>query len=257
MKKVLIKCGGSILDELSHDFFSSLHELKKSGYEVVIVHGGGPDINKMLEKLNVTPEYENGLRKTNEETLQVVEMVLSGQTNRKLVQLLESHQLKAFGIHGSDNGILQGELIDQKRLGFVGEVKEVNDEIIHHLLQKNLIPVITPIATNKLGQKLNVNADYAAAAVAHALGVEHCIFVTDVVGILIDGELARELTTDEVEDNITNGKIYGGMIPKVQSALAALEKGISSVMVVSGNSPFYQQGKWLGTKIKRKEVMTK
>lgn len=257
MKKVLIKCGGSILDELSHDFFSSLHDLKKMGYEIVIVHGGGADINKMLEKLNVTPEYDNGLRKTNEETLQVVELVLSGQTNRKLVQLLESHQLKAMGIHGSDSGILQAELIDQQRLGLVGEVKEVNDEIINHLFQKNLIPVITPIASNKLGQKLNVNADYAAAAVANALGVEHCIFVTDVVGILLNGELAKELTVDKVEENITNGNIYGGMIPKVQSALAALEKGISSVMIVSGKSAFYQQGKWLGTKILRKEVMTK
>jgi len=254
VKKVLIKCGGSILDDLSHDFFFSLHELKKMGYEIIIVHGGGPDINNMLEKLNVTPEYVDGLRKTNEETFQVVELVLSGQTNRKLVQLLENHQLKALGIHGSDSGILQADVIDQQKLGFVGEVKKVNVEIIQLLLERNLIPVVTPIASNKLGQKLNVNADYAAAAVAKALKVDHCIFVTDVDGILLDGKIAHELTKDEVEESILNGNIFGGMIPKVGSALDAIEKGITSVWIVSGKRTFFQQGKWYGTKIMRKEV---
>lgn len=253
MKKVLIKCGGSTLDELSADFFESLHELKSQGYAIIIVHGGGPDINEMLEKLKIKPEYANGLRKTNEETMHVVEMVLSGKTNRKLVQKLSANGLKAIGISGSDSGLLIGDYIDKKKLGYVGNIQKVNTSIIEMFLKKDIIPVITPIAATATGEKLNVNADYAAAAVGHALKVEHCIFVTDVDGIIIEGKLRKKLTLNELEKFIEQGEIYGGMVPKVQSAAAALEKGVDSVTIVSGMKKFLKNNEWLGTKIIGKE----
>src|SRR3954470_24353778 len=170
MKKIVIKCGGSILDELTSDFFSSLKQLQERGYQLIFVHGGGPDINNMLSMYQVEPEFYNGLRKTTEKTLEVVELVLSGQTNRKLVQKLTENGFQAIGLNGSDGGCLQADFIDQESLGVVGEIIEVNDKLITILLQEGLIPVVTPIAVNKNGQKLNINADYAAAAVANAVG---------------------------------------------------------------------------------------
>lgn len=253
MKRVLIKCGGSILEELSSDFFFSVHELKKQGYEIVIVHGGGPDINKMLQQLNVQPEYVDGLRKTDEKTLSVVEMVLSGQTNRKLVQMLTENDLPAIGLNGSDANLLQGDFVDVERLGFVGEIKGVNAELLEMLLAQDFIPVITPIAIRKDGTKLNVNADYAATAVANALNVDHCLFVTDVEGIMINGKVQEALPLGAVNQYIAEGEIYGGMIPKVNSAIAAIKKGIDSVRIVAGKNSFFHDNEWYGTKIYEKE----
>lgn len=253
MKKIVIKCGGSILDELTSEFFSSLKHLQEHGYQLIFVHGGGPDINKMLSMYQVQPEFYNGLRKTTEKTLEVVELVLSGQTNRKLVQKLTKNGFQAIGLNGSDGGCLQADFIDQESLGFVGEIKEVNDQLITLLLQEGLIPVITPIAVGKSGQKLNINADYAAAAVANAVGAEQCIFVTDVAGIIVDGTVADQVEKKEVEKYIENGTIYGGMIPKVTSCLSALDKGLSSVMIVSGKATFFNGEEWNGTKIIGKE----
>lgn len=253
MKTVLIKCGGSTLKQLSTNFFSSLKELQRHNYSIVIVHGGGPDINSMLTKLKVDVEYVNGLRRTNEGTLQVVEMVLSGQTNRELVQSLTKNGLNAIGLNGSDAHLLKGDYIDKERLGYVGEITEVNVSLIQLLLAQDIIPVITPIAVNKDGGKLNVNADYAAAAVAKALKVEQCIFVTDVEGIMIAGEVVHSIGKDAIEHYVENGEIYGGMIPKVVSALSAIEKGIESVRIVSGDKGFFQENQWMGTKILGKE----
>ncbi|TKC18260.1 acetylglutamate kinase [Robertmurraya kyonggiensis] len=249
MKAILIKCGGSILDELSAEFFTSLHELKKQNHQVIIVHGGGPDINQMLEQLNVKAEYVNGLRKTNEETLKVVEMVLSGQTNRKLVQKLSENGLQAIGLNGSDAGILTAEYVDKDQLGFVGDIIEVNVELLKLLLQQDIIPVLTPIAACADGTKLNVNADYAAAAVAKALRVEQCLFVTDVEGILINGMVQDSIHIVEIESYIKKGDIYGGMIPKVTSAISAIKKGTKSVRIVAGKKSFYLNNEWYGTKI--------
>lgn len=250
MKIVVVKCGGSVLDELSDAFFSSLTELQTQGYKLVFVHGGGPDINDMLAKYNVKPEFCNGLRKTGLETLKVVEMTLSGQTNRKLVSLLEVHQFNAIGINGSDGKLLVSEFINQQELGFVGEVTSVNDGFLKLLLAENYIPVITPIGITAQGEKLNNNADYAAAAVAKALNAEQCLFITNVDGVLIEGSLSPELSKREINEYIECGEISGGMIPKVQSALATVEKGIESVMIVSGVNPFYKNGEWHGTSIK-------
>lgn len=253
VKKILIKCGGSTLDELTDEFFLSLLNLKRNGYGIVIVHGGGPDINKMLKALNIVPEYVNGLRKTNKETLKVVEMVLAGQTNRKLVEKLSKYGLSALGLNGSDSGLLTGDYVDKNRLGYVGSITKVNSKLIETVLESGFIPVITPIASTENGEKLNVNADYAAAAVGNALNAEHCIFVTDVDGIMIDGKVKRTLSLNEIEQFIHKGDIYGGMIPKVQSAISAIEKGIQSVRIVSGKKSFFNKNKWFGTQIIRKE----
>lgn len=257
MKIVVIKCGGSVLDELSSGFFTSLEELQKQGYHLVFVHGGGPDINDMLALYNVKPEFRNGLRKTGLDTLKVVEMTLSGQTNRKLVSILEDHHFNAIGVNGSDGKLLTATFINQEELGFVGEITNVKVDLLNILLKENYIPVVTPIGISENGEKLNINADYAAAAVAKALGAEQCLFVTNVDGVLIEGSLAPSLTENEVNKYIENGEISGGMIPKVQSALAAVEKGVESVMIVSGKNPFYSNKGWYGTSISKKEPMIK
>lgn len=249
MNTILIKCGGSTLEELSAEFFSSLHELKKQGYKIIIVHGGGPDINKMLAQLNVEAEYVNGLRKTTQDTLEVVEMVLSGQTNRRLVQKLMENGLQAIGLNGSDAQLLKGDYVDEEKLGFVGDITEVNTHFLQILLEKDLIPVMTPIAMGRDGAKLNVNADYAAAAVAHALNVEQCLFVTDVDGIMINGLVQEAIPVVDIENYIKEGDIFGGMIPKVTSAISVLQKGINSVRIVAGRKGFYHNHQWLGTKI--------
>ena len=254
MKKVLIKCGGSVLDELNSEFFASLKNLQNQGYQLIFVHGGGPDINKMLAMYQVEPEFHNGLRKTTKETLEIVELVLSGQTNRKLVSKLTENGLSAIGLNGSDGGCLQGNLIDEATLGFVGEVTAVNSHLMTTIMNEGFIPVVTPIAVNEKGQKLNINADYAAAAVAHAIGAEQCVFVTDVKGIMVDGEVVPQLDKAEVENYIENGTIYGGMIPKVTSAISALNKGLDSVIIVSGKTSFFNGTDWKGTKIIGKEM---
>ncbi|MGJ7919569.1 acetylglutamate kinase [Neobacillus sp. LXY-4] len=257
MKIVVVKCGGSVLDEVSSGFFSSLAELQKEGYKLVFVHGGGPDINDMLALYNVQPEFRNGLRKTGFDTLKVVELTLAGQTNRKLVSLLEENQFKALGINGSDAKLLTATFVNRDELGFVGEITSVNDQLIRLLVRDDYIPVITPIGISVDGEKLNINADYAAAAVAKALDAEQCLFVTNVDGVLIEGNLAESLNENEINTYIENGEISGGMIPKVQSALAAVDKGVESVMIVSGKNPFYNKGKWRGTSIMKKEPMIK
>lgn len=253
MKKVVIKAGGSILDELTPEFFTSLKKLQEQEYQFIFVHGGGPDINHMLSMYQVEPEFHNGLRKTTEKTLEVVELVLSGKTNRKLVQKLTNNGFQAIGLNGTDGACLEADFIDQKSLGFVGEITKVNDRLITILLDNGYVPVITPIGINQKGQKLNINADYAAAAVADALGAEHCIFVTDVEGIMVNSKVVNQMEKKEVEQYIEDGTIYGGMIPKVTSAMSALDKGLSSVMIVSGKKSFFDGFEWKGTKIIRKE----
>lgn len=256
MKYIVIKCGGSVLDELTSSFFTSLSELGSLGYKLVFVHGGGPDINEMLELFQVKPLFVNGLRKTDEQTMKIVEMILSGQTNRKLVGMLQQYSLSPIGINGSDANCLQADYINREELGFVGEISKVNTEFLELAVNGNYIPVITPIGMTENGQKLNINADYAAAEVAKALHAEQCLFVTNVDGVFIEGSLASSLSKQEVNTYIAKGEISGGMIPKVQSALNAVEKGVDSVMIVSGKRAFFENGKWSGTRLYQKEPIT-
>jgi acetylglutamate kinase len=256
MKYIVIKCGGSVLDELTSSFFTSLFELKNVGYKLVFIHGGGPDINEMLKLINVKPQFVNGLRKTDEQTLKIAEMILAGQTNRKLVAMLQHYYFSPIGINGSDANCLQADYVNREELGFVGEISKVNTEYLELAVNANYIPVITPIGITESGEKLNVNADYAAAEVAKALHAEQCLFVTNVDGVLIEGTIARSLSKQEVDTYIANGEISGGMIPKVHSALNAVEKGIDSVMIVSGKKTFFENGTWNGTRIYHKQLIT-
>ena len=187
MKIVLIKLGGSILHEVNDSFFSSLKELHENGYKLLFVHGGGPDINEMLDTLNIEPIFHNGLRKTTDDVLKVVELVLSGKTNRALVSLLQRNGLSAIGLQGSDVKLLEAEHIDRESLGEVGRVTSVNTDLLFKVMNMGLIPVMTPLAQSRDGKTLNINADMAAGAVAHALQAESCVFVTDVKGVLNKG----------------------------------------------------------------------
>ncbi|MBZ9533123.1 acetylglutamate kinase [Cytobacillus oceanisediminis] len=253
MKTIVIKCGGSVIDQLTPEFFTSLKMLKNNGYQLVFIHGGGPDINEMLDHFQVKATFHNGLRKTTKEALEIVEMVLSGKTNRKLVQLLREHDLSGIGLNGTDDNCISASLIDEEKLGLVGAVSEVNIRLISSLLEKNLIPVITPLGITEDGRKLNINADYVASAVAKYLHAEQCLFVTDVAGILINGEFQSVMEQEEINHFIEVGQISGGMIPKVTSAIAALESGLNSVMIVSGKKQFFDGQELLGTRIVVKE----
>ncbi|NRD77832.1 acetylglutamate kinase [Bacillus sp. BRMEA1] len=255
MRYIVIKCGGSVLDELTSSFFTSLSELEKRGFKLVFVHGGGPDINEMLELFQVTPQFVNGLRKTDEQTLKIAEMILAGQTNRKLVSLLQQHHFPAVGISGSDGCCLQAEYLNREKLGFVGKISEVHTKFLELVVNENYIPVITPIGITENGDKLNINADYVAAEVAKALNAEKCLFVTNVDGVFIEDSLAESLSHQEVNTYIAKGEISGGMIPKVRSALTAVEKGVESVMIVSGKKTFFENDHWHGTRFYQKETI--
>ncbi|PLT33853.1 acetylglutamate kinase [Bacillus sp. V5-8f] len=256
MKVLVIKCGGSIIDELSPLFFESLKQLKRSGCQLVFVHGGGPDINTMLAKYEIEPVFEKGLRKTTDDVLNIVELMLAGKSNRSIVHKLTLNGINAIGLNGSDGKLLAGDFINEASLGAVGEINSVNTELLYMLLDKGLSPVLTPIAITEDGRKLNVNADMAAGAVAKALDAYSCLFVTDVKGVMKDGSIIEELTERQTQDLISEGSIYGGMIPKVETALSVLKKGINEVMIVSGKESFYNNGQFIGTKfVSEQEVM--
>ncbi|MFJ7752327.1 acetylglutamate kinase [Peribacillus muralis] len=253
MDILVIKCGGSIINELSESFFHSIKQLQNRGYHIVFVHGGGPDINSMMEKFEIEPIFEGGLRKTTSEVLGIVELMLAGRSNRSLVHKLEAHGIKAVGLNGSDGGILTGEYIDEQKLGAVGEIQQVNTELLGLLLEKGYCPVLTPISITGAGTKLNVNADMAAGSVAKALCADMCLFVTDVKGVLKDEQIIERLTEAETLGLISDGSIHGGMIPKVNTALSVLNKGVGEVMIVSGKGHFYEAGQFIGTKFLQEE----
>ncbi|WP_079508074.1 acetylglutamate kinase [Mesobacillus jeotgali] len=257
METVVIKCGGSVMEELNDSFFESLKEIMKDGYFPVIVHGGGPAINSMLDLYNIAADFKDGLRVTCEKTMGIVELVLSGQTNRQLCSMFIKQGLKVLGINGSDGSCLQADYIDKQGLGYVGTINTVNTDLIMMAVQNGYIPVITPIGIAEDGCKLNINGDYAAASVAKALKAERCAFVTNVDGILVNGELISEVNERQIKGYISDGSIYGGMIPKVNSALSATAAGIEKVMIISGKKPFYKNNCWYGTAIAAEEGVLK
>lgn len=251
MDTIVIKCGGSILSKLSDSFFTSIKELKNNGYKVVIVHGGGPEIGQMLASLSIESEFVNGLRKTTPEVLDVAEMKLSGTVNKKLVTLLVKTGIQAVGLSGCDASLLQVKPIDLESLGYVGEVTKVNTQFLQQMLELDYVPVISPIGIDENFSKFNINADTAAASVAIELEAKHLLFVTDVDGIMKNGEVLPALSTTTVRDLIEEGTIYGGMIPKVKAALAALETGsLHEITIINGkDSLVAMDGSLKGTKI--------
>ncbi len=243
-----------MLDQLSGDFYDSFKELLDH-YHCIIVHGGGPAISRLLDRLRIEGVFYDGLRKTTAETLEVVEMTLGGTVNGHITSKLSDRGLLPLGIKGSDAGLLKATITDQERLGYVGEVSHVQPDVIHHCLQAGYTPVIAPLGKTESGQTVNINADVAASAIAKAIGAEKLLFVTDVPGILRQGELIEETTPEEIASLIEQGWIYGGMIPKVQSATQALSERLEEVMIVSGEQPLIKDQQMIGTTIrmKRKE----
>lgn len=232
---IVLKCGGSTIDALSESFFTNIKTLQESGQQPIIVHGGGPAIKEMLTKLQIESEFVNGLRKTTADVMDVVEMVLTGVVNNSIVQRLQDAGIQAVGLTGSDGNLLTAKAIDFEALGYVGEVTNVQTELIQQLLANNIIPVIAPIGRGTDGTRYNINADTAAGAIATAVAAKQLVFVTDVPGILKENVLLTSVTEAEVIKLIDNGVIYGGMIPKVEAALASLGGELQEAMIVDGN----------------------
>jgi len=253
MKKIIvIKCGGSMIDTLSNDFFKGIKNLQEMGFHPIIVHGGGPAINELLNDLQINSEFVNGLRKTTHEIMNVVEMVLSGNITNKLVRKLQKHGISSIGVTGSDGGLMYAEPKDLENLGLVGEVTRVNQQFLLNLLSLEMVPVISPIAMGMNHEDYyNINADTAAAEIAVAVNAEKVVFVTDVPGVLKDNEIISNATASEIMEFIDDGIISGGMIPKVMAAIHSLRGGMEEAMIVSGHTPLLDGTGIIGTTIKR------
>ncbi|WP_336787356.1 acetylglutamate kinase [Paenibacillus sp. MMO-177] len=241
-QRFVMKCGGSTLAALPDSFFGELRELQESGVHPVIVHGGGPAISETLTKLGIETEFVNGLRKTNDAVLDVVEMVLAGRINKEIVRKIQTNGAKALGLSGVDGLLIQAKPVaNTAEIGFVGDVTDVNAEVIEGVMAMGYMPVIAPIGIDASGQRYNINADTAAGAVASHLGVEQMIVVTDVPGIMrnVDGEkkVLPSVTVAEIEEMIASGEIYGGMIPKVRAAVQCIQGRVREVVIVSGEEP--------------------
>ena len=247
---VVVKCGGSTIAELSDDFYLSIKALQDAGKYPVIVHGGGPEINKMLKVLKIESQFINGLRKTTKDVLETAEMVLCGKVNKNLVAKLAQAGVSAIGLSGSDGHLIKAKPIDKETLGFVGEAVAVNKDLLFQLMKDGYIPVIAPIGISADGERYNINADSAAGAIADGLHANQLVFVTDVPGILQHGTLLEAVTTKEIEELIEDGTIYGGMIPKVQAATKSLQGNIDEVMIINGKgSSLTKDGTIIGTKV--------
>lgn len=252
---IVFKCGGSSVDDLSKDFFMNIKALQEAGVKPVIVHGGGPAIKEMLLKLKIEFTFVDGLRKTTDDMMDIVEMVLSGNVNPALTRKFNAMDIAAVGLSGSDMNLLTATPIDEERFGQVGELTAVNKAYLHTLLQKDIVPVISPVALGKDGKRYNVNADTAAGAVASALQAQQLIFVTDVDGILQDGALLETVTVEDIHQLIKDGTIYGGMIPKVKAAMKGLSGDVHEVMIVNGKKSEMKNTKSLaGTVIQNQEA---
>lgn len=254
---LIIKCGGSVFDKLTPAFFESIQKIRAEGkWLPVIIHGGGPAISQMLNKLSIPTVFHQGLRVTTQEVLDVAEMVLSGTMNKKLVSNICAAGGKAVGLSGIDAHLFTAEPIALEELGFVGKIVSVEPKVVTCLCGQGFIPVISPVSTDSEGQHYNINADQAAAAIAGALNGRLC-FVSDVPGILVkmDGEMKRleQVSDREIAKLIETKKISGGMIPKVMAAVASLKQHVPEVVIVNGMKPEclidYTKGARVGTKI--------
>ena len=239
---VVIKYGGSaMLDpEINKTIVQDIVLLKLVGLKPIIVHGGGPEINNMLNKLDIKSEFINGLRVTTKETMEVVEMVLAGKVNKQVVEMISGQGGCAVGLSGKDGKILRAKKINKEGadLGFVGEIEKVNTRLLKSLIDNDFIPIIAPIGSDEEGNTYNINADYAAVAIAAALNAQKLVFLTDVEGVLKDKDdsdsLISFLSDVEAKEHIKSGIIAGGMIPKVECCMEAIEKGVKMVHILDG-----------------------
>ena len=241
-KIVVIKYGGNAMinEELKQQVMEDIALLWLIGVKVVLIHGGGPEISETMKKFGKKSEFVNGLRVTDKETVDIVQMVLAGKVNKTLVNLLQMKGGHAVGLSGIDGGILEATMKDEA-LGYVGEVTKIRTRPIMDLLEKNYIPVISTIASDRQGNTFNINGDTAAASIAGALGAERLIMMTDIAGILRDKDdpstLIPAITVSDAKQLFEEGVISGGMIPKVDCCIEAIEKGVKHVVIMDGRVP--------------------
>ena len=241
-KTIVVKYGGNAMinDELKHDVMRDMVLLNLIGVRVVLVHGGGPEISAMLKRVGKQSQFVDGLRVTDEETSEIVQMVLAGKINKSLVAKLDNLGGRAMGICGMDGGLIEARQIDE-RLGYVGEIVRVNPTPISDLLEKGYIPVVSTIGCDASGHVYNINADTAAASVASALHAECLISMTDTPGLLRDASdpssLIRRLSLQQMERLKEDGIIAGGMIPKSDCCIRAIREGVRKVFIIDGRVP--------------------
>ena len=264
-KIIVVKYGGSAMvdEELKRSVIQDVVLLKLVGFKPVIVHGGGKEISRWVNKVGKEPQFINGLRVTDEETMEIAEMVL-GKVNKELVTLVESLGVKAVGISGKDGALLT---VDKKysqgqEIGFVGNITAVNPKILYDLLEKDFLPIVCPIGLDDNFQTYNINADDAACAIAKSMNAEKLAFLTDIEGVYKDPKdpdsLISKLFVNEAKELISQGNVGGGMIPKLQNCIDAIEDGVSRVHILDGRIKhcllleiFTDKG--IGTAILRKE----
>ena len=241
-KVVVIKYGGNAMinEELKSAVMGDLALLSLIGVKIVLVHGGGPEISETMKKMGKESVFVDGLRVTDRETAEIVQMVLSGKINKSLVNLLNNADCRAIGLSGADDGLIEAVQKDP-RLGYVGEITKINPAILHDLLDKGYIPVISTVGYDKAGNIYNINADTAAARIAGALKAEALFTMTDIAGILRDKEdpssLIEKIYVSEAPALMREGIISGGMIPKVDCCVEAIRRGVKRVFIIDGRVP--------------------
>ena len=248
----VIKYGGHAMGdpELARLFASDIVLLKQVGIHPVVVHGGGPQIGRMLDRLKIKSEFVDGLRVTDAETVEIVEMVLSGTINKRIVSAINAAGGAAIGVSGKDGDLIQASKLRRTSrdetsnvekildLGFVGEPQQINPRILTSLEQSGLIPVIAPIGVGAGGETYNINADTVAGAIAGALGASRLLLLTDVIGVLDKaGELISDLTVERIRELRADGTITGGMIPKLETCTKAVEDGVDAAVILDGRVP--------------------
>lgn len=251
-RTVVVKYGGHAMGDadLAAKFARDIVLLKQAGVNPIVVHGGGPQIGSMLKRLNIESEFASGLRITDKSTVEIVEMVLAGSINKQIVGALNQAGGRAVGLCGKDGNLIVARKLDHKihdpesniekilDLGFVGEPHRVNPEILQTIIASDIIPVIAPIGVSEEGDTYNINADTAAGAIAGAMNAKRLLLLTDVRGVLgKDGKLIQRLTVAEAEALMKDGTISGGMIPKLETCIESVEKGVEAVVIVDGRVP--------------------
>ena len=239
-KIFIVKYGGSaqIDDTLKNDFVRDIALLQLVGCKVVVVHGGGKKINSYLDRLHIKSEFVDGLRVTDKEAMEIVEMVLSGNINKEITALLNKNGARAIGVSGKDANLLKARILNDGKYGFVGEIERVNTYVLNGLLENGLIPVVAPVATDDEANSYNINADLCASKIASALKAERVIFLTDTRGILDkDGNLISKLNEAHITALKEDGTINGGMIPKVDAALECVKNGVANAHILDGRLP--------------------
>lgn len=243
-KIIVVKYGGSAMvdEELKARVIQDVTLLKLVGFKPIIVHGGGKEISRWVGKVGMKPEFKNGLRVTDEATMELAEMVL-GKVNKSLVQLVESLGVRAIGISGKDGRLLSAKkkYANGEDIGFVGDVTNVNADILYDLLEKDFLPIICPVGLDDDNNTYNINADDAACAIAKAMKAEKLAFLTDIEGVYKDPQdpstLISELTVSEAHKLVGDGYIGGGMLPKINNCIEAIESGVSRVHILDGRIP--------------------